>query len=163
VGESSFWYRPTRVVPDQRPLNGRCCCCCIACRLTAKNRDQLRNATLGNRVWATFSFLRSTGCVCLLAHKCLHGLASLTSTTVCCCRSVQQTAGSPAVCASNPHCRDGLPWRLLRCCCIAERFAAFVRIFCFTCSRVALDVEPWNERVTLRRFCTGCKILKRVS
>jgi len=21
----SFWYRPTRVVPDQRPLNGRCC------------------------------------------------------------------------------------------------------------------------------------------
>jgi len=28
VGECSFWYRPTRVVPDQRPLNGRCCCCC---------------------------------------------------------------------------------------------------------------------------------------
>ena len=25
MGESSFWYRPTRVVPDQRPLNGRCC------------------------------------------------------------------------------------------------------------------------------------------
>jgi len=25
VGECSFWYRPTRVVPDQRPLNGRCC------------------------------------------------------------------------------------------------------------------------------------------
>jgi len=23
VGESCFWYRPTRVVPDQRPLNGR--------------------------------------------------------------------------------------------------------------------------------------------
>ena len=27
VGECSFWYRPTRVVPDQRPLNGRRCCC----------------------------------------------------------------------------------------------------------------------------------------
>ena len=25
MGESSFWCRPTRVVPDQRPLNGRCC------------------------------------------------------------------------------------------------------------------------------------------
>jgi len=25
VGECSFWYRPTRVVPDQRPLNGGCC------------------------------------------------------------------------------------------------------------------------------------------
>jgi len=33
VGESSFWYRPTRVVPDQRPLNGRCCCCCCFPRL----------------------------------------------------------------------------------------------------------------------------------
>jgi len=29
------------------------------CRLTAKNRDQLRNPTLGNRVWATFTFLVS--------------------------------------------------------------------------------------------------------
>ena len=27
VGECLFRYRPTRVVPDQRPLNGRCCCC----------------------------------------------------------------------------------------------------------------------------------------
>ena len=26
----------------------------ITCRLTAKNQDQLRNRTLGNRVWATF-------------------------------------------------------------------------------------------------------------
>jgi len=25
-------------------------------RLTAKNRDQVRNPTLGNRVWATFTF-----------------------------------------------------------------------------------------------------------
>jgi len=31
VGEYFFWYRPTRVVPDQRPLNGRCCCCCGCC------------------------------------------------------------------------------------------------------------------------------------
>ena len=27
VGECFFWYWPTRVVPDQRPLNRRCCCC----------------------------------------------------------------------------------------------------------------------------------------
>ena len=26
----------------------------VTCRLTAKNRDQLRNPTLGNRVWATY-------------------------------------------------------------------------------------------------------------
>ena len=29
MGECFFWYRPTRVVPDQRPLNGRCCCCSV--------------------------------------------------------------------------------------------------------------------------------------
>jgi len=29
----------------------------VTCRLTAKNRDRLRNPMLGNRVWATFTFL----------------------------------------------------------------------------------------------------------
>ena len=28
----------------------------VTCRLTAKNRDQLRNPTLGNRVWASFLY-----------------------------------------------------------------------------------------------------------
>ena len=27
----------------------------VTCWLTAKNRDQLRNPTLGNQVWATFT------------------------------------------------------------------------------------------------------------
>jgi len=31
----------------------------VTCRLTAKNRDQLRNPTLGSRVWATFTFFRT--------------------------------------------------------------------------------------------------------
>jgi len=26
--ECFFWYRPTPVVSEQRPLNGCCCCCC---------------------------------------------------------------------------------------------------------------------------------------
>jgi len=30
----------------------------VTCWLTAKNRDQLQNPALGNRVWATFTFLR---------------------------------------------------------------------------------------------------------
>jgi len=30
------------------------------CRLTAKNRDQLRNPTLGSRVWATFTIQYNT-------------------------------------------------------------------------------------------------------
>jgi len=28
----------------------------VSCRLTAKNRDQLQNPTIGNRVWATITF-----------------------------------------------------------------------------------------------------------
>jgi len=32
----------------------------VTCRLTAKNQDQLWNSTLGNRVWATFTFLLSS-------------------------------------------------------------------------------------------------------
>ena len=35
----------------------------VTCRLTAKNRDQLRNPTLGSRVWATFTFFILL-CVC---------------------------------------------------------------------------------------------------
>ena len=30
----------------------------VTCRLTAKNRDQLRNPMLGNRVWATITLFR---------------------------------------------------------------------------------------------------------
>ena len=29
---------------------------CVTCRMTAKNRDQIRKFTLRNRVWATFTF-----------------------------------------------------------------------------------------------------------
>jgi len=29
----------------------------VTCRLTAKNRDQLRNPTLGNQAWATLPYL----------------------------------------------------------------------------------------------------------
>ena len=44
-GESSFWYRPTRVVPDQRPLNGRCCCCC--CIGKTASGIQVKDANFG--------------------------------------------------------------------------------------------------------------------
>ena len=33
MGECFFWYRPTRVVPDQRPLNGCLCVCVCVCVL----------------------------------------------------------------------------------------------------------------------------------
>ena len=34
----------------------------VTCRLTAKNRDRLRNPTLGNQVWANFTFLADYCC-----------------------------------------------------------------------------------------------------
>ena len=40
----------------------------VVCRLTAKNRDQLQNPTLGNRVWAarfTFTFTDKPSYLCV--------------------------------------------------------------------------------------------------
>jgi len=38
----------------------------VTCRLTAKNRDQLRNPTLSNRVWSTFAFFNEVATfICL--------------------------------------------------------------------------------------------------
>jgi len=31
----------------------------VICRLTAKNRDQLQNPMLHNRIWATFTFFKN--------------------------------------------------------------------------------------------------------
>jgi len=46
VGECFFWYRPTRVVPDQRPLNGRCCCSSVSRLLTFESITQPAAAIL---------------------------------------------------------------------------------------------------------------------
>ena len=35
----------------------------VTCRLTAKDRDQLRNPTLGSRVWATFYLFTLRYCI----------------------------------------------------------------------------------------------------
>ena len=41
----------------------------VTCRLTAKNRDRLRNPMLGNRVWATFTFLCQREVLSILQRK----------------------------------------------------------------------------------------------
>ena len=48
----------------------------VTCRLTAKNRDQLRNHTLGNRVWAIFNV--SQGSVQATHARCGYYVASIT-------------------------------------------------------------------------------------
>ena len=45
MGECFFWYRPTWVVPDKRPLNGCvcvCACACACCMAAAAGVFQLR-------------------------------------------------------------------------------------------------------------------------
>ena len=46
----------------------------VTCRLTAKNRDQLRNPTLGNQVWATFTFFAFSRCVVDVLEKSLSSM-----------------------------------------------------------------------------------------
>jgi len=66
----------------------------ITCRLTAKNWDQLRNPTLGNRVRATFTFLPfvpMTLCIWHAAHtvddliRQINRETARTSVTTLCC------------------------------------------------------------------------------
>jgi len=52
--EISTGLRAVKVTADLAESNGSLPPGLCTCKLTAKNRDQLRNPTLGNRVWATF-------------------------------------------------------------------------------------------------------------
>ena len=45
MGECFFWYRPTRVVPDQRPLNGRCLYLDATLRVGGSEEKEEGNAT----------------------------------------------------------------------------------------------------------------------
>ena len=51
----------------------------VTCRLTAKNRDQLRNPTLGNRVLATFTFSCATDIACSFVLRPSTGLVTTSS------------------------------------------------------------------------------------
>ena len=68
VGECFFWYRPTRVVPDQRPLNGCVCVCvfswpyiakicvfCFAVRSSACNIKRVNKVSLWTYSWSQLS------------------------------------------------------------------------------------------------------------
>ena len=49
----------------------------VTCRLAAKNRDQLRNPTLGNRVWATFTFFSVNPILSTLGRLCHYDFTAL--------------------------------------------------------------------------------------
>ena len=60
----------------------------VTCRLTAKNRDQLRKPTLGNRAWAAFTF--ST----LTAGSLLSAQASASGVMPACCSLISSVNSS---------------------------------------------------------------------
>ena len=72
----------------------------VTCRLTAKNWDQLRNPTLGNRVWATFTFL---GLVELELGSVLGRMLAFNvkSESVCVCKMVVECVVMLCVCLAE--------------------------------------------------------------
>jgi len=68
----------------------------VACRLTAKNQDQNRNPTVGNRVWASFTFTQ----ICGGTHAVRHNNSSivrLVNYSQCHRRKGPDTAGRRAI------------------------------------------------------------------
>jgi len=53
----------------------------VTCRLTVKNRNQPWNPTLGNRVWATYTFTFTT------SHQCYGSCTGCQSVSALCSRS----------------------------------------------------------------------------
>ena len=87
----------------------------VNCRLTAKNRDQLRNPTLGNRAWVTFTFYllpcrccaiaagpKQQVCFAAIDQYCQH--RALSSKPAACCCSGQQTRQTDTVPFHRPCC-----------------------------------------------------------
>jgi len=98
----------------------------ITCRLTAKNRDQLRNPTLGSRVWATFFIVLYP----------LNGdrVVSVDSVT-----SLHPWSG----CGTVLYCRQAS----VRCRCLSDRVAAVS--FAGTTTPIRADVECLHTAVAV--------------
>ena len=58
--------------------------------LTAKNRDQLRNSALGNRVWASFTFLQVPSTTTLIVNcNFIHYLCHLVFAAILCVKLLE--------------------------------------------------------------------------
>jgi len=115
VGEISFWYRPTRVVPDQRPLNGRCCCCFsigngqpsgpALCQLYRRTFVPY-NSFSTCRILSTLLWLDVCTCVCVCVYP--DGLAVDFQSSSC----VLVLAGGLRLCCFNRNNLTAVPSRL---------------------------------------------------
>ena len=78
MGECFFWYRPTRVVPDKRPLSG-CVCVCVSIVLRAADNAAKRAAAAATVVNADVmtvtAWYASRACKLIISHSFTHSLA----------------------------------------------------------------------------------------
>ena len=75
----------------------------VTCRLTAKNRDQLRNPTLGNRVWVTFTFFNPAApCQSLTVEMTADGYRSIYDVTSLPRQSFDNVELVVASCTTSP-------------------------------------------------------------
>ena len=77
VGECFFWYQPTRVVPDHRPLNG-CVCVCVLFQYCLTSIASVVKGTISNTITCVFKMQDSIlSCIfrtllkSILAQQCL--------------------------------------------------------------------------------------------
>ena len=62
VGECFFWYRPTRIVLDSRPLNGcvRVCVCVCMCNVDQSAHLATSTRSIFNKIWMPRAMLHKT-------------------------------------------------------------------------------------------------------
>ena len=130
----------------------------VTCRLTAKNRDQLRNPQLGNRVWATFSFFTASDWTLLvLTAWCHHQHATAGNVPVLrtdnCLTITHTVALGSSAGSEQGNISDGgfLPvWSLT-----SARYQSYARGPAASCvyGDRCCDLQPWARAVHL--YCSA--------
>jgi len=71
VGECFFWYRPTRVVPDQGPLNG-----CVFCLISVSIKQRFVNSLASSYSIRSLHDSRSAIKQCVWKHNVMSAINS---------------------------------------------------------------------------------------
>ena len=126
VGECFFWYWPTRVVPDKRPLNG-CVCVCVLSTDTDNSFDTVGWASgkatglykLSDWVFLWLSVCSDLQIVCIWSSWC-HSVQTLSSLASFKCRLVlpfwyllKAVKRSLLLIPANPGCPGNYYTRLM--------------------------------------------------
>ena len=111
MGECFFWYRPTWVVPDQRPLNGCVCVCvCYCTLLMIVSRPAVAvQATLASMVGG--AAMSAVGTSVTVRSATTAATARRRSTSVLRCRAATEPPASTASATSAASATSGFRYR----------------------------------------------------